>query len=203
MSALRDVIYFADRNLHSFEEFDLAARLATRRWSLARIDQHAVDHFGHKIDGYKLLARRVRSGYACGVGEILRGALGSDHLAITGRRLGHIRLCCVTIVWWLALIGAGIVSVPSQAVLFLLPVAILVYRRSSVSLGMYSFITWNVVTAGSIWGFARRRVAPTKPLASVELTKQRECDNRATDTEISTARQFDTVMAGRRSTCAP
>lgn len=170
MSALRDVTYFADRNLHSFEEFDLAARLAKRGWSLARIDQPAVDHFGHKTDGYRLLGRRVRSGYACGIGEILRGALRSDHLAITVRRLRHVQLCCVTIIWWFALLGAGFESVPTLAVLFLLPVTVLAYRRRSLGLGMYSFITWNITAAGLIWGFAKRRVAPTEPLASVELT---------------------------------
>ena len=202
MSALRDVIYFADRNLHSFEEFDLAARLARRGWLLARIDQHAVNHFGHKTNGYRLLARRVRSGYAYGVGEVLRGALGSGHLAITVRRLQHVQQCCCTIIWWLALLGAGFVSVPSLAVLFLLPVAILAYRRRSLRLGMYSFITWNVTTAGLIWGLAKRRVSPTEPLASMELTRKPEGDNRATDAVVSNAQQFDTIRNEQISTCA-
>jgi cellulose synthase/poly-beta-1,6-N-acetylglucosamine synthase-like glycosyltransferase len=47
VAALREVGWFADRNLHAFEEMELGARLAARGWELARMDCPGVDHHGH------------------------------------------------------------------------------------------------------------------------------------------------------------
>ena len=75
----------------AFEEFDLGARLQARGWKLARIDQRAVDHYGYTIGGYQLLWRRLKSGYAAGLGEVLRGALGKKHFWFVLRKLRHLR----------------------------------------------------------------------------------------------------------------
>jgi hypothetical protein len=64
MAAVRPLGYFTDRNLNSFEELELAARLRNAGWKLARLNSPAVDHFGHRISGYNLLWRRLKSGYA-------------------------------------------------------------------------------------------------------------------------------------------
>jgi GT2 family glycosyltransferase len=171
-SAVRDAGYFADRNLHAFEEFELAARLASRGWKLARIDVPAVDHFGHVANGYSLLWRRIRSGYSGAPGEVLRGALGKRHLPIVLARLGHIRNGMAIILWWLALTASLTVLHSFILACFLVaaPLGFLTMRRGSARLGIYSFVAWNVSAIGLVTGLLRRRISPDQPLASIDLT---------------------------------
>jgi hypothetical protein len=171
-SALREVGYFADRNLHAFEEFEVAARLSSLGWKLARIDAPAVDHFGHTTGGYRLLWRRIRSGYSGAAGEVLRGAIGRQHLPIVLSRLSHVRNGLVVMLWWaamlLSVVAVGSFSIP--LLMIVIPVAFLAFRRRSVRLGLYSFVAWNVGALGLLTGFMRKRVSPQRPLASIDLT---------------------------------
>ncbi len=109
-SAVREVGYFADRNLHGFEEFELAARLQAVGWKLARIDQRAVDHYGYTIGGYQLLWGRLKSGYAAGLGEVLRGALGKKHFWFVLRKFRHLRYSAAVILWWVLLSASLLIS---------------------------------------------------------------------------------------------
>ncbi|PZU57365.1 MAG: glycosyl transferase [Sphingobium sp.] len=169
--AVRASGYFADRNLHAFEEFELGARLQANGWKLARIDQAAVDHYGHSMGGYALIWKRVKSGYSGAPGEVLRGALGQPHLGLVLRRLSHVRVGGAVVLWWLMLavsLFLPYAPLPTLA-LVLLPLAFLAYRRRSLRLGFYSLVVWNVSTWGLISGFFRRRVHPEKPLGAKEL----------------------------------
>ena len=177
VSAVREVGYFADRNLHAFEEFELAARLQAQGWKLARIDVPAVEHFGHRMDGYRLLWKRFKSGYSGAAGEVLRGALGRDHLTVVLRRLGHVRNGVAVVLWWillLAVLFSRLVAVDKLALLSLLvlvPILFLAIRRRSLSLGLYSFTAWNVGALGLLLGFVRPRTPPTQPIAAITLAK--------------------------------
>lgn len=171
-SAVRETGYFADRNLHAFEELELAARLASRGWKLARIDTPAVNHFGHAANGYRLLWRRMRSGYSGAAGEVLRGAIGRPHLPIVLARLGHVRNGICIMLWWLALLASliGFRSILISLMLVMAPIGFLILRRGSIRLGLYSFVAWNVSALGLLTGLSRRRVPPDQPLASIDLT---------------------------------
>jgi GT2 family glycosyltransferase len=170
MAALREVGWFADRNLHAFEEFDLGARLAAKGWGLARIDCPAVDHYGHSTSGYRLLWRRLATGYAGGPGEVLRGALGQAHQGVVLRRFRHLPVMLAVGLWWLLLLAAllggrwGLL-----AIVALLPALFLSLRRRSLPLGVYTLAAWNVATLGSAGALFRRRVAPGRPLDAVVL----------------------------------
>jgi glycosyltransferase involved in cell wall biosynthesis len=170
-AAVRQVGYFADRNLHAFEEFELAARLRARGWKLARIDAPAVQHFGHTTEGYRLLLRRIRSGYTGATGEVLRAALGRTHLSLVLRRLGHIRKGVFVIGWWIALIALIVMNVPAVVLLpyRAAPFAWFWWRRRDISLVPYSFLVWNSTALGLVTGFLRKRVPPQTPLAWVDL----------------------------------
>jgi GT2 family glycosyltransferase len=177
VAAVRQVGHFADRNLHAFEEFELAARLSARGWKLARIDHPAVDHYGHQTEGYRLLWRRLKSGYAGAAGEVLRGALGRPHLPLVLRRLGHIRNSLAVMAWWALLLACLVVPLPLAGraavfvVLLLGPLALLSWRRGSPSLGLYSLVAWNAGAWSLITGFFRRRVAPAQALQAVTLAQ--------------------------------
>ena len=71
--------YLSNRNLHSYEEFDLAVRLRSLGWKLWRIPADAVTHYGHDVPPYELLLRRWRDRYVFGLGELVRGLPASPH----------------------------------------------------------------------------------------------------------------------------
>jgi GT2 family glycosyltransferase len=168
-AAVREVGYFADRNLHAFEEFELGARLQAKGWKLARIDQDAIDHYGHVLGGFHLLWRRFHSGYLRGGGEIIRTAIGKPHLRIILRRLGHIRNATAVIVWWLLIILLSM-SLPALALALLLaPIPILAWRRRSLTLGLYSLASWNMGAVAMLTGLFGKRTPPEVALASIAL----------------------------------
>lgn len=171
MEALRSVGHFADRNLHAFEEFELGARLAAKGWKLARIDRPGVNHFGYKTGGYRLLWRRLRTGYSDGLGEVLRAAMFKPHLPLVLWRLRTLQMAFVVLAWWAALIVVSTMGAwKLLLVLVVLPVIYFALRRGSISLGLYSLATCNVLTIGLIGGLLRRRIKPSEILLSKEIS---------------------------------
>ncbi len=158
VSAVRAAGYFADRNLHAFEEFELGARLLAAGWKVARIDVPAVDHHGHSTGGYRLMLRRIRTGYAGGPGEVVRAAWGKPHWRVILRHFAQLRYSVIVIGWWLtmlALIAFG--QWIALAAIALLPLAFLVVRRGGFRLGLYSLATWNMIAIGFLQGLVRGR----------------------------------------------
>jgi glycosyltransferase involved in cell wall biosynthesis len=156
--AIRGVGHFADRNLHAFEEFELGARLRAAGWKLARIAVDSVDHYGHAVAGYRLMLRRLRTGYAGGPGEVVRAALGRPHFAQILRNFSQLRYGFVIWAWWL-LLAAALVAGQWLALgaIVALPIAYFTWRRGGLRLGLYSLATWNVNAIGLVQGFLRKR----------------------------------------------
>jgi len=169
--AIRSVGHFADRNLHAFEEFELGARLRAQGWKLARIAVDSVDHYGHAVAGYKLMLRRLRTGYAGGPGEVVRAALGRPHWGQVVRDFAQLRYGFVIWAWWLLLL-AFVLSGQwlAKAVALALPVAYFSWRRGGLRLGLYSLATWNVNAIGLLQGFVRPRRPADAPIPRRDLS---------------------------------
>jgi glycosyltransferase involved in cell wall biosynthesis len=175
-TAIDSVGFLTDRNLHSGEEFDLGARLAARGWRLARIDQLAIDHFGHHGSAYALLLQRIRSRMAFGAGETLRASLGKSHFAAVMRHQWKLfALWSAVHFWWVSLIATpflvnGVAQLASAlAALILLPPAFMMLRCRSISLGLYSVVAWNAYAVCFIPGLLRRRADPASWIESREI----------------------------------
>jgi glycosyltransferase involved in cell wall biosynthesis len=171
-AAIGQAGYFADRNLHAFEEFDLATRLRFLGWRLARIHVPAVNHYGHTMGGYALLWRRVTSGYVRATGEVLRAAIGRPHLPLVLGGLGHIRHAALVIGWWAFMIGSVVGHAPAAllSVTLVAPLPWLWFRRGSLRLALFSFVSWNVSACGLVTGVWGRRLPPEQTIASVEIS---------------------------------
>ena len=162
-SALENIGYFTDRNVHGGEEMDLGARLHAAGWTLARIDQPSIDHRGHSGSGFRLLLGRVRSRMALGTGELVRAALGRPHFWFVVRHDRSIVLNMLVYGWWLAMAAALLLS-PNwitgailTAAIAVLPVAAMSIRWHSFVSGLYSVAVWNVLALCFIPGLLRRR----------------------------------------------
>lgn len=172
VAAVRSVGYFADRNLHAFEEFELGARLRSGGWQLARIDVPAVEHHGHAVGGYRLMWRRLRSGYAGGPGEVVRAAWGRPHWKQIVRGFAQLRYSVIVYGWWLALLvalfdGQGL----ALLAILLLPLGFLTMRRRSLRVGLYSLATWNMIAIGMLQGLVRPRRPTDGPVPANDLSR--------------------------------
>lgn len=107
--AIEQVGYFSDRNLHSYEELDLALRLRAKGWRLHRLDIPAIEHWGHDLPALTLLGRRWRSAYINGIGEITRAAWRSPHWPLLRQDLRELKLYAATLAW--ALLGCSLAAV--------------------------------------------------------------------------------------------
>jgi glycosyltransferase involved in cell wall biosynthesis len=164
-SAVEQAGYFSNRNLHSYEEFDLAVRLRVNGWKLWRIGRDAVRHYGHDAPPYQLLIRRWRSRYICGLGELVRAAWGQPHMKLVVTGVRELRLYIAVLAWWLVLLATLLVPVswPLRLAAFLViaaaPLLLMTWRKRSVRKALFSVVSWCFNAAGLVRGM----LAPQRP----------------------------------------
>lgn len=170
--AIQEAGYLSDRNLHSYEEFDLAVRLRARGWKLRRVGIDAVAHRGHATPPYRLLLQRWRSRYAFGSGELLRAALGRSWLRLVLRGQRELRLYLAVVFTWALMLSvpwwplpaaarAGVLAVP-----LLGPLLLMALRKRSVARALYAVASWWVNAAGLLRGLLRARRPPAELIDS-------------------------------------
>lgn len=170
--AIEEAGYFSDRNLHSYEELDLAVRLRVRHWKLWRLDIDAVLHQGHDAPALELLLRRWRSRYICGIGEVLRAACGEPHLRLVLQAATELKLYAAVIAWWMLLATAPLWPVLhlERAGLFSLvllgPFLLMAWRKRSFAQALFAVVSWCFHAAGLLRGLLVRRRPPHGPVSS-------------------------------------
>lgn len=173
-SAIVQLGYFTDRNLHSYEEFDLGVRLTSAGWKLKRLKRPFVAHYGHSTQAYALLWRRLTTRYAFGIGELVRSALTKPHLGLVLTRVRELRLWACVIGSWLVAAATGVLIGPLAGVLMLIavlaaPVAVMTLKYRSLALGAYAAASWQVHALGLILGLLTPRNDPAAPIAARTL----------------------------------
>ena len=170
--AIEETGYLSDRNLHSYEEFDLAVRLRALGWKLWRLPVNAVTHYGHESPPYQLLMRRWRSRYACGLGELMRAAAGGRQMRLVLRGARELRLYTAVLVWWAVLLVVLALPLPpavrlaSFAALAATPVLVMLWRKRSLRRAAYSVVSWCFNAAGLVRGLLRHRRPANGHIAS-------------------------------------
>ena len=171
-SAIEAAGYFSDRNLHSYEEFDLAVRLRALGWQLWRLPVDAAYHFGHDAPPYDLLMRRWRSRYVCGLGELVRAAAGQPRLPLVMAGLRELRIYLAVLAWWAVLLSvpfwpvSGAVSLGLFCARAATPFLLMAWRKRSVTKAVYSVVSWCFNAAGLVRGLLRARRPAHEPISS-------------------------------------
>jgi glycosyltransferase involved in cell wall biosynthesis len=174
-TAIQEVSYLSDRNLHGFEEYDLGVRMRSKGWRLVRLESHAVDHYSHSLGTYALLWYRLRAGRLLAIGEILRAAIECDYLRNALVELRPIRFALGMLVYWpvVCLLALAFLNIPWRMVLLLvaagLPIAAMTVRGGSLKAGIYSVVVWHLTSITLLLGFMRPRMEPNGPISSVVL----------------------------------
>lgn len=175
-SAIAEIGYLTNRNLHSYEEFELGVRLRAAGWKLMRLPLVSVKHYGHTMPAYQLLRRRWSSRYAQGVGELVRASIGKPHMPLLLKELKELRLYIAVIFWWLAIVVLALLLRPVSTMLIAvvlmmgLPFVAMVLKKRSFALGTYAVVAWQYFSAGLVLGFFRKQTTPTERIANVVLS---------------------------------
>lgn len=175
-STVERIGYLTNRNLHSYEEYELALRLRAAGWRLLRLNFPAVKHYGHTDTSFKLLWRRWCGRYAWGAGELLREVWGKPYLKEALGGVVQYRLSVLVVIWWFFLLFSLVGGIYQPilwwvlALLLLLPLVFGVLHKRSLVDGLYMFISQNVHTVGVIMGFlSPQRGNPAHPLEVREV----------------------------------
>ncbi|EEX39733.1 glycosyltransferase family 2 protein [Vibrio furnissii] len=78
-SAIDEIGYLTNRNLHAYEEAELGMRLIHAGFKLRRLDVPYFHHTSHVMSTFALLRHRWRSRYLCAPGELLKSSWGQPH----------------------------------------------------------------------------------------------------------------------------
>ena len=166
-SAIEEVGYLSDRNLHSYEEFDLGVRLRAISWKLVRLEDHAADHYGYVTSTYNLLWHRIKTKYVLGSGELLRAAFAGGYVTAALTRVPGLRPAIGVWIYWIAALFVAALAptiASSLAVLALatiLPVAVMAARNeASLQVGVHSVVSWHVSAYGLLIGLVGGRKDP-------------------------------------------
>lgn len=162
--AIKSIVYLTHPGLNAYEEFELGARLRSCGWKLFRFDETGVKHYGHTINAYKLLVRRVKTGYIYGIGELLQSAIGKPHFWFVLKHLKQFKIFMGYFFWFIMLLVTFILMVTSviSPVGFLLtlifPFLIMGFKKKNIQLGVYSVISGIFNTYGLMVGFLKGSV---------------------------------------------
>jgi len=179
-SAIDAAGYFSDRNLHSYEEFDLALRLRSLGWKLWRLPMDVVHHTGHAVPAYRLLMRRWDSRYLWGLGELIRASKDQPRLKMIFQGLRELWIYLGILGWWMVLLSIlfwplpGITRLVWFGALLTMPLVLMTWRKRSLGKALYSVVSWCLHAAGLVSGVLRPRRLASASIASLILREPRD-----------------------------
>ena len=174
-TAVEQAGYFSNRNLHSYEEFDLAVRLRVNGWKLWRLALNSVRHHGHDAPPYQLLARRWRSRYICGLGELVRSAWGQPHMRLVLSGVRELRLYAAVLAWWVVLLACLMAPAPwilrlgAFSLLAVAPLVLMTWRKRSARKALFSVVSWCFNAAGLLRGLLAPQRSAREAVHSVQI----------------------------------
>ncbi|NMM05477.1 glycosyltransferase [Polaromonas sp.] len=181
-SAIEDAGYLSDRNLHSYEEFDLAVRLRVLRWRLWLLPVDAANHFGQDAPPYRLLMQSWSTRYTSRLGELVRSAAGQPRLRWVLHGLRDLQLFVAVMAWWLAMVSIAFWPVSAAwrlaffCALLTAPVLLMTWRKRSVTKAVYAVVSWCFNAAGLL-----RARSPARALISRRIFKEPAIPTAAVD----------------------
>ncbi|MFB9215057.1 glycosyltransferase [Vibrio sinaloensis] len=160
-SAIDEIGYLTNRNLHSCEEAELGMRLKHAGYKLHRLEVPYFHHTSYDMSSLQLLKQRWRSRYLAGPGELLRSAWGQKHFK------DALHIVKVWLIYTLNLVILAISILSFQPLLILLAALPLIAffsvkaaKNRSLKEASQSVINLTMFSAGIIRGFFTNQKDP-------------------------------------------
>ncbi|WP_375752410.1 glycosyltransferase [Vibrio sp. HN007] len=155
-SAIDEIGYLTNRNLHSYEEAELGMRLLNSGYKLHRLAVPYHHHSTHNLSTFALLRHRWRSGYLFGTGELLKGSLGTSHFTHALKTVKNEVIFAI----YLLCLAASILTLDSGVIgLTLIPLAAFLTLKTitnrSIRDGFLSVVNLSAISAGLLRGLCK------------------------------------------------
>lgn len=154
-AALEKVVGY-DPRLQSEEDFELGIRLRRAGFRLRTLGTLAARHWSAPRPSFGEIGRRWRTGLCFGPGQALRLYAGRPGFESLARRNAH--YVVMLALWLAAPLALALGGGRALAAWALAPAALLAWmtlRKRSLKLATHSLLTWTVMAAGTLVGFAR------------------------------------------------
>jgi len=154
--ALDKVGYFSNPYFYAYEEYDLGAKLTKYGYSLLRIPNKMIDHYGDEVTSFRTLTRRWKSRYLFGSGQYLRKSIAGKHFFRTFSELG---IYILTLFWLLvgvASLGLAFLDITviyKYLILTSFFLIILLLKKRNLKRTLFSLFSWNFQAIGMVVGF--------------------------------------------------
>lgn len=186
VAAAREAGYLAHSGLAAFEEAELGARLHSDGWLLLRLARPAVIHEGHIETNWQMLSRLWRNRRAHAMGAVLRAALGRPWFWTLARKQAY--LAVAPVIWILSLVLAMTFGLDRTDFVALLVVfiggltAILIVRKRSFGLALWTLAFWHYFSFAALLGFLVPVKDPMRPIAGREVVARSNSSASKADT---------------------
>ena len=160
--AIEEIGYFSNKNLHSFEEFELGLRLVAQGWTLERINLPAIRHYGHTDTSLRLVLKRLKTKYVYGYGELIRSAIGKPYLLQALRNAKF--LLSILFLWLMIAFFLSINNIDISVILLISLIIFMTVKKRSIKQAFFSIFTWHVEIIGLILGFFSQQKDPNSKI---------------------------------------
>jgi GT2 family glycosyltransferase len=171
-SALQDVGYITNRNLHAYEEKELGLRLGVAGWRLVRIPLLAVHHHGHQDPTMFMLLRRWNTKYVNGGGDFLRASIGTPYFMSAVQELAQFLVIgVVLILTFIAFLLAFWTKVPLLIMVFCVTVFFLMSlaRKRGFEAAIFNMLYLSFWSVGVIRGLICPQINPASEIPYIVL----------------------------------
>jgi cellulose synthase/poly-beta-1,6-N-acetylglucosamine synthase-like glycosyltransferase len=172
--AIDEIEYFSNKNLHAYEEAELGLRLASRNWTLKRIDTPGIKHYGYATTSFGVFQKRWKTRYVKGSGDFLRSSIGKSYFFKTA---WHLKIYIFLAFWWFLIIASAIFAIIQKNAYFIKIIGIITaimlvlffLKKRNIKEFSFSLVSWHYSTIGLIWGLFSTQNKPAEKIDSKVL----------------------------------
>ena len=171
-SAIDDIGYLTNRNLHALEEGELGLRLSDAGYKLHRLNIPYFKHTSYDLSTFELLKHRWNSGYLFSNGELLKSSYGKPYFKRAVRLIRSELIFTVYLMLvLLVLVFGGFTSLLISLIPLVAFWALKSLRNKSMLDGFMSIVNLSSFSAGIIRGLLTPIKDPKEKPSYTILTK--------------------------------
>ena len=152
-SAIDEIGYLTNRNLHAYEESELGMRLTLADYKLHRLDVPYFSHTSYTMSSLELIKHRWKGGYLFASGELLKGSFGTP---LFKKALSTVRNEAIFTLYLLILLSSfltfNLFIITTTALPLLVFIALKTIKNRSIKDALHSVINLSIFSAGLIRG---------------------------------------------------
>ncbi|MGF1899698.1 glycosyltransferase [Aliivibrio sifiae] len=163
-SAIDEIGYLTNRNLHAYEESELGMRLTLTGYKLHRLDVPYFSHTSYTMSSLALMKHRWKGGYLFASGELLKGSFGTP---LFKKALGTIKNEAIFTIYLILLISTLFTLNTTLIISIVLPllafIALKTIKNRSIKDALQSVFNLSIFSAGLIRGLFLPLKDPKQP----------------------------------------